>query len=184
MTQQEINDLVVLVVNTTIKTLEDKKLLAPSTKQEKTAYQKTEQLLYNYTGFKRIIREREQEIDDLRKYGVPKKSKSITQYGGVSGTVQQMILPEESVESAVRTVQASVQGIVQIVTLIDNSMAMLQHDPYYKILERYYFEGRTLEDIGLDFGSSQKTMSINKSRLVKELALLIFPDQVISEMMA
>jgi len=40
-------------------------------KQEKSAYQKTEQLLYNYNGFKRIIQERKLEIEELKLYGVP-----------------------------------------------------------------------------------------------------------------
>lgn len=153
-------------------------------KTEKTAYQKTEQLLSNYRAFKKIIAERMLEIENIRKYGAPQRSTSIVEYTpGTGGTVQGLVLPEDSVESAVRTVQASVQGTVQAVALIDKSMAALRSDPYYRILEMRYFEGRTQEDIALEFNCSQVTISNNNGRLVKELAMRIFPNQVIDEYM-
>ena len=81
----------------------DKAVARPKT--EKTAYQKTEQLLYNYNGFQLIVAERMQEIEDLRKHGVPQKS---SMSGGErvqsSRNVQGIVLPEESVEQAVRSV--------------------------------------------------------------------------------
>jgi DNA-directed RNA polymerase specialized sigma subunit len=153
-------------------------------KSEKTAYQKTEQLLFNYNNFKRIVEERKQEIADIRKYGAPSKS---AMSGGervqTSRTVQGIVLPEESVENAVRTVQASVQGTVQAIALIDKCMAALKNDPYYDVLPMRYFEGRTLEDIGVYFGVDHTTISRNKNRLVKELAMRLFPDEVTREMM-
>ena len=153
-------------------------------KTEKTAYQKTEQLLFNYNGFKRIVEERKQEIADLRKYGVPGKS---SMSGGErvqsSRTNVGIVLPEDAVEDAVRTVEASVQGTVQAIALIDRCMAALKTDPYYKVLEMRYFEGRTLEDIGVYYGCDHTTISRNKSRLVRELAMRLFPDDVAKEMM-
>lgn len=154
-----------------------------ATKPEKTAYQKTEQLLYNYNNFKRIIKERELEIENLRKYGVPKRSTSIVEYSTHSNTVGGIVLPEESVESAIRNVQASVQATVQAIALIDKCLETLKPDTYYKILEMRYFEGKTQEDIAEGFGCSQVTISKNKSRLVKELSLRLFPNQSIAEMM-
>ena len=150
---------------------------------EKTAYQKTEQLLYNYRGFKRIIHERMEEIETIRMYGIPKRSGSIVEYSSRSGSVQGLVLEEESVDSAIANVQASVQGTVQAIALIDKCMAQLRNDPYYEILEMRYFDGRTQEDIASEFGCSQFTISTNKTRLVKELSLRLFPNQAINEMM-
>ena len=153
-------------------------------KNEKTAYQKTEQLLFAYNGFKRIVEERKQEIADLRKYGVPAKS---AMSGGErvqsSRTNVGIVLPEDAVEDAVRTVEASVQGTVQAITLIDKCMAALKNDQYYEILPMRYFEGRTLEDIGVYFGVDHTTISRNRARLVRELAMRLFPDEVAKEMM-
>ena len=150
---------------------------------EKSAYAKTEALLYNYKGFKRIIQERVQEIENLRKYGVPQSCGAVTERVQGGPVQQGIVLPEESVENAVRTVQASVQGTVQAVALIEKCMASLRSDQYYKVLEMRYFEGRTQEDIAQFFNCSQVTISKNKNRLIRELAMRIFPNQVIDEMM-
>ena len=128
--------------------------------------------------------EKRKEIDDLRKYGVPKKDGSIVQYSPhTGGTVQGIVLEEESVENAVQNVERSVQGTVQVIALIDKCMAALSKDYYYKILEMRYFEGRTLEDVAIEFKCTQQNISYHRSRLVKELSLRLFPDQVIEEMM-
>jgi RNA polymerase sigma factor (sigma-70 family) len=152
-------------------------------KNEKTAYQKTEQLLFAYNGFKRIVAERQQEIDDIRKYGVPEKASTVGERVQTSRTVQGIVLPEESVENAVRSVQESLWRVQSIVDLIDQSMATLKSDPYYKTLELRYFKGWTQEDIALELHTTQKTISVNKTRLVKELSMHLFPEQAIDEMM-
>lgn len=183
--KQDLEQLVALVVQNTVKVLEDKGLIKPPSaneKTEKTAYAKTEALLYNYRGFCRIIQERQQEIEDLRKYGVPGRSAGF-EYSPHTNVVSGIITDDERVEAAVHTVQRSVDGTVQAVALIDKCMAALKNDPYYDILPMRYFEGRTQEDIALEFKCSQFTISTNKSRLVKELSLRLFPNQVIQEMM-
>ena len=186
MDKNELKELISLTVKETLLALKSENLFGEVKKtkvQEKNAYQKTEQLLFNYLGFKKIVEERKQEIEELRMFGVPGKSASIVQFQGHTGSVSQIVLPEESVEAAVRSVEASVQDTVAAIALIDKCMAALSNDPYYKILEMRYFEGRTLEDIGSYFKCDHTTISRNKSRLVKELSMRIFPNQTIGEMM-
>lgn len=153
-------------------------------KHEQTAYQKTEKLLFKYMDFVDIINQRKLEIESLRRYGVPQRSLSIVEYSPGSGVQPGLCLEEEAVEAAVRNVEESVHDIVQAVELIDKCMASLATDPYYDILEMRYFEGRTQEDIADYYNCSQVTISKNKARLVKELALKLFPNQVIKEMMS
>lgn len=187
-----ISDLATAIADAVVNALEKRGVLAkPSNANntkacgisEKSAYAKTESLLYNYNGFVKIVEERQREIEELRVHGVPQRSGSIVEYTPSNGTVGQIVLPEESVESAVRTVQDSVQGTVQVIALIDKCMAALKNDPYYRVLEMRYFEGRTQEDIALEFGCSQVTISKNKSRLVRELSMRLFPNQVVKEML-
>lgn len=150
---------------------------------EKSTYAKTEALLYNYRGFKKIVNERMKEIDDLRKYGVPQKCGAGGERVQGGSVPHGIVLPEESVEAAVRTVQESVQGTVQAILLIDKCMAAMAYDPYFRILEMYYFDGRTQEDIALEFNCDQRTVGRNKNRLVRELSMRIFPDSVMKEYM-
>jgi DNA-directed RNA polymerase specialized sigma24 family protein len=122
-----------------------------------------------------------QEIEDIKAHGVPQRTGSGGERVQSSRTVQGIVLPEESVEAAVRTVEASVQGTVQAIALIDKCMAALSSDPYYKILEMRYFEGRTQEDIAVEFKCTQQNIAYHKRRLVNELAIKMFPDKVIDE---
>lgn len=188
MDNEKLTELIQKVVNDTVTALIDKHVLGTphrSDRPERTAYQQTEQLLYNYNGFKKIVAERMEEIEDIRKHGVPKKSKSITQFCGTGGNTNcGTITEEESVESAVQAIMYSVQGTVQAISLIDKCMKALSHDPYYKILEMRYLEGRTQEDIALEFNCTQQNISYHRSRLVKELAMRLFPDKVINEYMS
>lgn len=181
--KSELEQIINLVVQNTIKILEDKNLLKPPSANEKTAYQKTEQLLYNYRGFCRIIQESQQEIEDLRKYGVPGTCGGVKEYTNKGGMPQGLVLEEERIEAAVRTVQERVCGTVAAVALIDKSMAALKSDPYYKVLVMRYFEGRTQEDIAIEFKCERTTISRNKTRLVKELSMRLFPDQSMKEML-
>lgn len=172
-----------IVAQAVVKALGGKSANANS-KVEKTAYQKTEQLLYNYNGFRRIVDECMQEIEDIKRYGAPQKSGTAGGERVQNGNLPHgIVLPEESVEAAVHTVQERVQGTVDAINLIDKCMAALRNDPYYKILPMRYFEGRTQEDIALTFGCSQMTISNNKSRLVRELSMRLFPNQVVNEML-
>lgn len=171
-----------IVAQAVVKALDGKSVSA-NPKVEKTAYQKCEQLLYNYNNFKKILVDRQQEIEELRKYGVPTKCGGVTDFVQKGGLPQGIVLPEESVEAAVHTVQKSVQGIVDAIALIDKCMATLRNDPYYVVLPMRYFEGRTLEDIGVELGKDTATISRNRVRLVKELSMRLFPDQYINELM-
>ena len=157
---------------------------AKSVKTEKTAYQKTESLLYNYCGFKRIVEDKRNEIADIRKYGVPQKCGAMGERVQSSRVLTGIVLPEDSVEQAVQRIEDSMADTVAAITLIDRCMESLKNDPYYRILEMRYFEGRTQEDIALEFGCSQVTISNNKSRLIKELSMRIFPNQTVSEMLS
>lgn len=178
-----------LVANAVVSALKKENVLGNSNtptvenkKAEKSAYAKTEALLYNYKGFQKIVREYMDEIENIRKYGVPKRSGSIVEYSPHTGSVGQLMTTEETVESAVHNIECTVQGTVQAIARIDKCMAALRTDPYYRILELRYFDGRTQEDIALEFNCSQVTISNNKNRLVRELSMRLFPDQVINEM--
>jgi DNA-directed RNA polymerase specialized sigma subunit len=155
---EELNLVIAKVVTETLKQLgiDSAAISRQHTKHKKTAYQKTEQLLYNYNLFRKIVEEKH------------KRGK---------GTVQ-------GVGSVHGTVDGSVDSTVQAIALINSSLDSLRSDPYYRILEMRYFEGRTQEDIAAVFDVSQQTISKNQSRLVNALAIRIFPNQVVNEIMS
>ena len=151
-------------------------------KQERSAYQKTEMLLWNYRGFQRVIKEKQDQIDEIKKYGVPHKGNAVHSYGG-SNTVSGITTSQESVDAAVHNIESSIAETINALELIDSSMATLRNDPYYKLLEMHYFEGRTQEDIAIYYNCTQSTIAKNKSRLVRELSVRLFPNEVAKEML-
>lgn len=185
-TKSEMKQLAELVAETVVTTLEKRGLIGKVEKpriNDRTAYAKTESLLYNYNGFKKIVAEKMAEIEEIRVHGVPQRCGTVGD-GIRGGNVQQgIVLPEESVEMAVHRIEESVRGTVDAIALIDKCMVSLKGDPYYRVLEMRYFEGRTQEDIAVEFGCSQVTISNNKSRLVRELSMRLFPNQVVNEML-
>lgn len=152
-------------------------------KNEKTAYQKTEQLLYNFRGFQKIVAERMDEIEEIKKYGVPQSCGAVTERVQGGTLPSGIVLPEESVEQAVRRIHCAIESTVRVIALVERSMELLKNDPYFAILEMRYFDNRTLEDIAAYFNCDTSTVSRNRSRLVKELSLRLFPDDVVTEYM-
>ena len=150
--------------------------------EQKSAYAKTEALLFNYKSFKRVIKEKEEQIADLRKYGVPHKGGAVHTYCG-DNIVHGISTVDETVDNAVHTVQRSVQEIMSVLNMIDAAMKGIKTDPWYKILEMRYFDGLSGEDIAKSMNCTQPNVSYHKSRLVKELALRIFPNEVAKEML-
>lgn len=171
-----------MIATAVIESLEKGKYIDTKSKH-KSAYQKTEQLLYNYNNFKKIIRNRELEIETIKKYGVPQKSTSIVPFSPKGNSSPGTVLEEDAVQCAIRSVQDSIYDTVQVINMIDKAIKTLEHDPYYRILEMRYFEGRTQEDIAAHYCVTQVTISKNKSRLVRELSLELFPNQAIMEML-
>ena len=188
MQKQEMLELAEVVANAVVVALETKGLVGKHDVEkpkvsEKSAYAKTEALLYNYNGFKKIVRERMMEIEELRVHGVPQKCGAVGERVQNGGLPQGIVLPEESVEARVRGIENSISSVVDALNMIDKAMNSIKYDTYYKVLEMRYFEGRTQEDIALDFKCSQVTISNNKNRLVRELALRLFPNDVVKEYM-
>ena len=200
--KEELVEIIATTVEATIKSLEQRNALnlgnAPfnvgttgnvgnvgtANANSKTAYQKVEQLLYNYKNFKKVVAERNKEIEELRANGIPQRSCSIVEYSSGGGSVQKgIVLEDEAVEVAVQNILASVQGTVQVIDMIDKALAALKYDPYYEILEMRYFQGCTQEEIAFKFKCDQSNISRNKARLVREMALRIFPNDTIKEYM-
>lgn len=188
MQKEEMLELAELVAVSVVNALKQENIIgkadtsSANRKTEKTAYQKCEQLLYNYNGFKRIVEDRLEEIEEIKMYGV-------RHGGGIKERVQggklpgDFVLPEESVENAVHKIQCAMSLTVQVIAMIEKCLDALKNDPYYNVLEMRYFEGRTLEEIAVYLDCDTSTVSRNRTRLVKEMALQMFPDDVVNEYM-
>lgn len=71
---------------------------------------------------------------------------------------------------------------VKLVARVDEALGIIFNDPYYEVIEMFYFDGITRENIALEFDTSVTTISRNKTRLLNKLASILFSDDVIFEL--
>lgn len=69
---------------------------------------------------------------------------------------------------------------VEIVSQIEQALAKIKKDPYYDIIELYYFERMTIEAIADALQKNPRTIIRNKKRLLKVISPFIFSEELIS----
>lgn len=69
----------------------------------------------------------------------------------------------------------------ELVARVDDALAKIAADPYYKIIEKHYFDREGLENIAFDLDISTKTARKHKQRLLGVLSSLLFSDETIQE---
>lgn len=152
-------------------------------KSNKNTYQKTEQLLYNYNNFKNVVADKQEMIEQINKVGLSKHSNSILPMPQDLG-YKEPITEQEKKDNAIIDLENSIKVTQNFITIIDKALKAIENDPYYKIIEMYYFMGLKLSVISKswDIGIDEATISRNKSRLVKQLSIYLFSDEVIKEL--
>lgn len=69
-----------------------------------------------------------------------------------------------------------------IVEKIEAALEEIADDIYFEIIPRFYFKNDTRENIADYFNTSTKTITRNKNKLVNQLKLRLFSDDVIFEL--
>jgi RNA polymerase sigma factor (sigma-70 family) len=64
---------------------------------------------------------------------------------------------------------------------IETALDTIRSDYYFEVISLYYFERYTREEVAVHFNTSETTISRNKSRLLSELAAVLFSDDFIYE---
>lgn len=70
----------------------------------------------------------------------------------------------------------------KLVAKIDEALDSIKSDIYYDIIPLTYFEDETRENIAERFNTTERTISRNKGRLVNQLKVKLFSDDVIYEL--
>lgn len=174
--QESIIKIIEEAINKTVKELRKDNHIK-NTRQ--TSFWKTEQLLYHYNDFKEAISDKENQIEEIKHNGIPKKSKSITFYSTMHYINTD---EEEKIEEVIKTLENSISNTKRLINLIDNSLNKLKNDKYYKIIELKYFNGETREKIAEIFNADVSTITRNKNRLLNSLKINLFSDEVIEEL--
>ena len=72
----------------------------------------------------------------------------------------------------------------KVVAQIDSALSMIRSDTYYQIIPMYYFEHLTIFEISETFNVSEKTITRNRKRLIRQLSSVLFSDDVITDILS
>lgn len=150
------------------------------TEGKQTPFQKTETLLFNYRNFKAVIKEKENQIAELRQFGLHKRSTSITSFSGATGLVE-VKSDAEKVEDKIEMIEFSISTTRNFIKIIEDALDNLKDDPYYDLIRMRYFDGCSREAIAEHFDCDVRTVNRNKNRLINLLQIRLFSDEVIQQ---
>lgn len=142
-------------------------------------YQKTEYILKNYNEFKRAIVERQEEITEIETFGIRKKSSSITSYPG--GT--RSYIPDDAEKAEEQIIELEHQNELtrQLISKIDAILDELRDEPYFEVIEMYYFQKKKYEVIAGELVVSTSTVSTVRKQFIEKIRIRLFSDNVIKE---
>lgn len=149
-------------------------------KGRQTPFQKTETLLFNYNNFKAAVSDKERQIEELKNYGLRKKSSSVTSFTGGDGLIE-VKSEMEKLEEKIELLESSIQTTKNFIKIIDDAVLMLSDDPYFDLIRLRYFDGKTREEIAEYYDCDSSTISRNKNRLINKLQIRLFSDEVIMQ---
>lgn len=64
---------------------------------------------------------------------------------------------------------------------IEKALLHIREDPYYEIVPLYYIGGWTREQLASKYNTSVATISRNKTRLIRLLKIILFPEDYVKE---
>lgn len=164
-----------------IKILTDKNLVKVAevnNKKELSYYKKVEILLYNYENLKEAIKQKEEDIENLEKYGLKEKSKSIVAYSSAGGNPEADRYLELKQRYTIEKLE-----IERDVKRIDNALDKIRGDEYFEIIQLKYLNAeeekvKTDEDLSHILNRDRKTITRNRKRLINKLVTVLFPQSI------
>lgn len=139
-----------------------------------STYQNTESLLYKYNDLKKSIQDREEEIKEIETTGLRGSSKSILKMPNGSHNDD---LEADIIEGLI----IDIKKTQLIVNRIDRIIKKFKSDKYIDIIKLKYFENKTQQDIADYFEKDTTTIWRNNKRLINEIKVYLFPNDVIKE---
>lgn len=151
-------------------------------KIEMPYYKRVELLLYNYENLKEAVKQKEEAIEELDKYGLPERSKSIVMYSSAGGNTQADRYAELKEKYKIEKMETE-----RDLKRIDNALDKIRDDKYFDIIQYKYLNDdkdkiTTDEELAQKFKKERITIIRNRKRLINKLVTILFPISI-SEVM-
>ena len=163
-----------------IKKLSDNKLfgsIEKSNKKELSYYKKVEILLYNHNNLQEAIKQKEEDIENLEKYGLKEKSCSVVAYSSAGGNPEADRYLELKNRYTIEKLE-----IERDLKRIDNALDKIRKDSYFDIIQLKYLNPeenrKTDNELGEILNKERITIIRNKKRLINKLVTILFPKSI------
>ncbi len=139
-------------------------------RETKDTFKATEARLYAYPILKMRIKDKREELQEIKTIGTRKKSKSIVRYqkNGVRLT------EEEIAEAVTKDIEAQIAGDEKECETIERAISFISGDPYQDLIKYKYFEGKRDDEIGENLHCDARTVRNHKSRLVNRISVFLY----------
>ena len=168
------------VKKTTAETVAELKRQNLIVEGRQTPFQKTETLLFNYNSFVAAVKDKEEQILEIREMGIAKKGAAFSTFSGNAGYIE-VKSDSEKAEEKIERIEFSIKTTRNFIKVIDDAVATLKDDPYYELIDMRYFKGCSREEIAEYFDCDVSTVNRNKNRLINLLQIRLFSDEVIHQ---
>ena len=150
------------------------------TEKQLTPFQKTEKLLSELALLKGAIDSKNMLIEDLKKEGISIQKRET----GVNVQSSKVYLSElEKVENRIEKLQEEIVRIENVVNMVERALDTIKNNKYYDIIEMKYFDDLTFEHISEKLDISVITAKRYKNKMIRQLQLVIFSDDVIKNIL-
>ena len=150
------------------------------TEKQLTPFQKTEKLLSELSLLKGAIDSKNMLIEDLKKEGISIQKKET----GVNVQSSKVYLSElEKVENKIENLQEEIARIENVVNMVERALDTIRNNKHYDIIEMKYFDELTFEHISEKLNISVITAKRYKNKMIRQLQLVIFSDDVIKNIL-
>ena len=150
------------------------------TEKQLTPFQKTEKLLSELSLLKGAIDSKNMLIEDLKKEGISIQKRET----GVNVQASKVYLSElEKVENRIEKLKEEIVRIENVVNMVERALGTIRNNKYYDIIEMKYFDDLTFEHISEKLNISVITAKRYKNKMIRQLQLVIFSDDVIKNIL-
>ncbi len=150
------------------------------TEKQLTPFQKTEKLLSELSLLKGAIDSKNMLIEDLKKEGISIQKKET----GVNVQSSKVYLSElEKVENRIEKLEEEIARIGNVVNMVERALDTIRSNKYYDIIAMKYFDELTFEHISEKLNISVITAKRYKNKMIRQLQLVIFSDDVIKNIL-
>lgn len=139
-------------------------------KGSKDIQRSTENRLYAYPVLQQRIIDNRERMEEFIKHGPRGRSAGIVRYQK-SGS---RLSPEEIYDCILQDMEATIAADEDEVATIDRAIALIQNDPFIRVVTGKYFDGLPDDAIGEEICCDATTVWRNRKRLLKTIQAYLY----------